>query len=247
MIILMSHLGDNGVVWEKLMFHLPKLRVWVNLIAWPDSSVVKNLPAHAGATGDAGFNPWVRKLPWRRKWQHTPVFLPGESHGQRSLAGYSPQGGKRVRHDWVTEYACYYQSTGWECRTHKRVDWGSLQPLFFFHIPPFSHIWSGLGKVWSGRRPDFESQLLRHDQAIIAATPCGVYFYSIVLSLPSLPFPFTFIQFSQFYNCSIAWGWHSWFLPFCVGSIQVRRLLIQSGPHQSSLSPSQLWNCVSEI
>ena len=34
------------------------------------------------------FDPWVRKIPWRRKWQPTPVFLPGESHGQRSLAGY---------------------------------------------------------------------------------------------------------------------------------------------------------------
>ena len=36
------------------------------------------------------FSPWVRKIPWRRAWQPTPVFLPGESHGQRSLAGYSP-------------------------------------------------------------------------------------------------------------------------------------------------------------
>ena len=36
------------------------------------------------------FNPWVRKILWRRAWQSTPVFLPGESHGQRSLAGYSP-------------------------------------------------------------------------------------------------------------------------------------------------------------
>jgi len=36
------------------------------------------------------FDPWVEKIPWRRKWQPTPVFLPGESHGQRSLAGYSP-------------------------------------------------------------------------------------------------------------------------------------------------------------
>ena len=36
------------------------------------------------------FNPWVRKIPWRRAWQLTPVFLPGESHGQRSLAGYGP-------------------------------------------------------------------------------------------------------------------------------------------------------------
>ena len=39
-----------------------------------------------------GFNPWVRKLPWRRKWQSTLVFMPGGSNGQRSLAGYSPWG-----------------------------------------------------------------------------------------------------------------------------------------------------------
>ena len=40
------------------------------------------------------FDPWVRKIPWRRKWLPTPVFLPGESHGQRSLVGYSPWGHK---------------------------------------------------------------------------------------------------------------------------------------------------------
>ena len=39
-----------------------------------------------------GFNPWVGKIPWRRKWQLTPVFLPGKFHGQRSLVGYSPWG-----------------------------------------------------------------------------------------------------------------------------------------------------------
>jgi len=43
------------------------------------------------------------KSPWRRKWQPTPVFLPGESHGQRSLEGYSPWGGKKVRHDLATK------------------------------------------------------------------------------------------------------------------------------------------------
>ena len=40
------------------------------------------------------FESWVRKVPWRRKWQPPPVFLPGESHGRRSLAGYSPRGRK---------------------------------------------------------------------------------------------------------------------------------------------------------
>ena len=44
--------------------------------------------------GRLGFDPWVRKIPWRRKWQPTPVCLPGKSHGQRSLAGYCPWGWK---------------------------------------------------------------------------------------------------------------------------------------------------------
>ena len=44
--------------------------------------------------GRPGFYHWVEKIPWRRKWQPTPVFLPGELHGQRSLANYSPWGPK---------------------------------------------------------------------------------------------------------------------------------------------------------
>ena len=39
-----------------------------------------------------GFDPWVGKIPWRKAWQHTPVFWPGESHGPRSLAGYTVHG-----------------------------------------------------------------------------------------------------------------------------------------------------------
>ena len=40
--------------------------------------------------GRPRFNPWVGKILWRRKWQPTPVLLPGKSHGQRSVVGYSP-------------------------------------------------------------------------------------------------------------------------------------------------------------
>ena len=47
----------------------------------------------------------VGKTPWRRKWQHTSVFLPGESHGQRRLAGYSPQGRKETDTTEATEQA----------------------------------------------------------------------------------------------------------------------------------------------
>ena len=51
---------------------------------------LKRLPARQ----ETRFNPWVGKIPWRRKWQPTPVFLPGKSHGQRSLVGYSPRSRK---------------------------------------------------------------------------------------------------------------------------------------------------------
>ena len=51
--------------------------------------VVKNWPANAGDVRDMGLIPGSEKIPWRRAWQPTPVFLPGESHGQRNLVGYS--------------------------------------------------------------------------------------------------------------------------------------------------------------
>ena len=57
---------------------------------FPGGSVVKDPPANAGE--EMQVPPWVRKIPWRRVRQPTPVFLPGESCGQRSLEGYSPLG-----------------------------------------------------------------------------------------------------------------------------------------------------------
>ena len=56
--------------------------------------VVKNLPTNAEDVKILGFDPWVRKIPWKRARQPTPVFLPGESHEQRNLVGYSPWGRK---------------------------------------------------------------------------------------------------------------------------------------------------------
>ena len=50
-----------------------------------------------------GFYPWIRKISWRRKWHRTLVFLPGKSHGQRNLAGYSPWGCKRAGNDLATK------------------------------------------------------------------------------------------------------------------------------------------------
>ena len=63
-------------------------------ISSPGGSVVSSLYVR-----HPGPNPRVGKIPWRRKWQPTLVFLPGKSDGQRCLAGYSPWGHRRVRHE----------------------------------------------------------------------------------------------------------------------------------------------------
>ena len=51
------------------------------------------------------FDPWVGKIPWRRKWQTTPVFLPGEFPGTEEPGGLQPMGSQRVRQDWATNHS----------------------------------------------------------------------------------------------------------------------------------------------
>ena len=74
----------------------------LSLLRGDTGLVVKNSPASAGDMR-LELDPWVGRIPWRRAWQPTPVFLPGESHGQRSLAGYSPWGCKE---SYRTEATC---------------------------------------------------------------------------------------------------------------------------------------------
>ena len=69
---------------------------YVTLSHLVGASLVAQMVKNLSAMQETGFNPRVGKIPWRRTWQPTPVFLPGESHGQRSLAGYSPRGLKEL-------------------------------------------------------------------------------------------------------------------------------------------------------
>ena len=78
---------------------------------FPGGSASKESTCKAG--GDQGSTPGLGRFSWKRKWQPTPVFLPGKSHGQRSLAGYSPWGWKRVGHDLVTKQ--HQQNAFWKC------------------------------------------------------------------------------------------------------------------------------------
>ena len=66
------------------------------------------------------YDPWVRKTPWRRSWLPTPIFLPGESHGQRSLVGYSTQGHKELG---VTEV-----TSGTHSEPKSKILCGSFRP-----------------------------------------------------------------------------------------------------------------------
>ena len=104
---------------EQLTLHFTS---WV-LKGFPGDLAVKNLPANAG---DMGLIPGSGKIPWRREWQPTPVFLLGKFHGQRRLAGYSPWDHKergmteRLNHKRQTLKT---RSSPRPC-SHRRGSWG---------------------------------------------------------------------------------------------------------------------------
>ena len=82
----------------------------IDTIITPSSQVglvVKNQPVSAGDIKRCRFNPWVGKIPWRRAWQPTPVFWPGEFHGQRSLACFRPWGHKESNMTEATEHTYF--------------------------------------------------------------------------------------------------------------------------------------------
>ena len=100
-----------------------KIRTFWRTRASLRAQMVKNLPT----MGRPGFDPWVGKIPWRRKWQPTPVFLPGEFHGQRSMVAYSPWGRKESD---TTQWVTLWRVNPWKevtmCQT--LLNWSSLQP-----------------------------------------------------------------------------------------------------------------------
>ena len=65
-------------------------------LGFPGGTSGKELACQSRRPKRCRFIPWVEKIPWKRAWQPTPIFLLGESHGQRKPAGYSPWGGKEL-------------------------------------------------------------------------------------------------------------------------------------------------------
>ena len=102
-------------------------------MALPQVTLVKNLPANA----------WIGKAPWSWAWQPTPVFLPGESHGRRSLVGYSPWGHKELdpteqfsmRALLTGRYYHYFHITGKEIKAQ------------FKHLPVIIQLVNSKGRI----------------------------------------------------------------------------------------------------
>ena len=107
-----------------------------------------------------GFSLWVGKIPWRREWQPTPVFLPGEFLGQRRLAGYSPRGGKES----------------------DTTEWVSFHPMVnavFSLVIPFSSLFSFLPEVLEDRMRNPPPHPHHH--------PATIFFATVSISSDSSP------------------------------------------------------------
>ena len=78
--------------------HISENTYWINTLGFPGGASGKESTSTCQCRRHKRhrFNPWVRKIPWSRKWHPTPVFLPRKFHGQRSLVGYSPGGCKEL-------------------------------------------------------------------------------------------------------------------------------------------------------
>ena len=106
-----------------------------------------------------GFNPWVRKIPWRRAWQLTPAILPGKSHRLRSLVGYSPPGVAKSW-TWLSDWACTYGPLWFQrllspaCNRKDQLgqEWGGpplgTERLHWFNIQLFS-VGAGTRLSWA--------------------------------------------------------------------------------------------------
>ena len=93
---LLTQTSDLAGMWTSLFLNHLYVRDSRQGKCFPGGTMVKNSPANARRARETGLIPGLGRFPWRRKWPPTPVFLPGESHGQGSLVGFSPWGRKET-------------------------------------------------------------------------------------------------------------------------------------------------------
>ena len=145
---------------------------------------------------DNGFHPWVRKIPRRREWQSTPVFLPGKFHGQRSLAGNSPWGHKELDMTEHTHTGITSSETPWS----KAKILAGISGMWRKSLYPFPPRWSEVkntftassvrwGSRWDSGRKNGEQILWNGiilakicDSLPSLTTSSGFYLYVCLLS-----------------------------------------------------------------
>ena len=118
-----------------------------------------------------GFDPWVRKIPWRRKWPPTPVFLPGKFHGQRSL-GLQSMMQQKVRHNWVYTH------------THKVSIFSFLRNLYTVSHRDFTNL--GCYQQWKWfptSLPSLPTLFILHMYVYIVVILTGMRWYLSVVSI----------------------------------------------------------------
>ena len=126
------------------------------------TQTVKNLPASEGDVKRRGFNPWTGKIPWRRAWKPTPVVLPGESHAQRSLAGYSLDG-KESDMTEVSKYA------------HTRAMVGRIQMLTETEQSKLQWSLKTYTAITPSEFPPHHERMKHHPQPISFCSPAQVH------------------------------------------------------------------------
>ena len=115
--------SETLCVWKFFSNPCSDHDIWWPMWGFSGGTAVKNLPA----CKRRGFDPWVGKIPWRRKWPPTPVFLPGKSHGRRSLAGYGPWG---HRESDTTEWLNNSKSCEISCQPSKFIWITQINKIF---------------------------------------------------------------------------------------------------------------------
>ena len=124
---------------------------------FPGGSVGKEIRLQCFRHRRRMFDPWVWKIPWRRAWQPTLVFLPGESYGQRSLTGYSPWGHRESDTTEAAEHMRTVKST-WLSESSRGsspfhscpILWGFLGKTLIWTVFPFpkSYSWRTSSCMW---------------------------------------------------------------------------------------------------
>ena len=91
-----------------VIFIIDIITITMYQLGFPDGASVKEIAYQCRRHKRHGFKPWVGEILWMRAWPFTPVFLPGESHGQRSLVGYIPQCYKEMDMNETTQQQLFY-------------------------------------------------------------------------------------------------------------------------------------------